>query len=266
MPVRRSVLAAAVAALALPICAAAQYPADNQVGQVDNRVGGEIYGNEGGKQDRRNGNHQTRLLPSEERDARIRSGMLPSEYDLNRAQFGPLTPNGELDYITRQSPLQQAMRLPQGRLINPAYDPDRRRLQRFGLPPAIGGYPQNAREGVFATTRKPGATTANPMNQQARRPGELANPLPPQNQPRDLMLPALTPAPDAPLPDNRLPDDLKYNPDATPGAQMLRQNPLQQKPQPQPTKPTPKPPSLSDEQQPPPQAPQLQPQPEQPRQ
>jgi hypothetical protein len=247
---RRHIPLFASAVLAgLPLLARAQYPVDTQVGQIDNRVNGELYGNEGDKKG--NGVSQMRLLPSEERFARWRSGMLPSEYEMNRAAQGPLTPNGDIDYVTRQSPLQQAMRLPSPQLINPAYDPDRRRLQRFGMPPAVSGYPQNAMQGTYATTRKPGALT--PTARQARpRPQEIAGQqptqMPSQNTPRDWALPSLTPAPDRPIPNGQLPDDLKYDPNATSGANLLSKSPLQQQALPQ--RPTPKPPSLSDQQQP----------------
>jgi hypothetical protein len=241
-----SLLAAAVLS-GLPLFARAQYPADNQVGQVDTRVGGELYGNEGDRKG--NANYQLRLLPSEERFARWRSGMLPSEYEMNRAAQGPLTPNGDIDYITRQSPLQQAMRLPNPQLINPAYDPDRRRLQRFGMPPAVGGYPQNAMQGVYATTRKPGAPAARPQPQRRQEvAGQQPTPMPQTNTPRDWALPSLTPAPERPIPNGQLPDDLKYDPNATIGAQLLSKSPLQQ--QQQAPRATPKPPSLSDQQQP----------------
>jgi hypothetical protein len=105
-----------VASIAIP--AMAQYPANNQVGQVDNRVGGELYGNNSNALTLRP--YQVRLLPSEERNAIVRSGMLPSELELNTSTVGPLSPNGVLDYITR-SPLQRDMHLsPQ--LYNPAYE------------------------------------------------------------------------------------------------------------------------------------------------
>jgi hypothetical protein len=243
---RRLIPLFAAAVLAgLPLAARAQYPVDNQVGQVDSRVNGELYGNEGDRKENRN--YQLRLLPSEIRNARMRSGMLPSEYEMNRAALGPLTQNGDLDYITRQSPLQQALGLPSPQLINPAYDPDRRRLQRFGLPPAPGGYPQTARQGMYASTRKPGALT---HPQQGQRPRQIAGqeptPMTDANRPRDWAVPALTPAPDRPLPNGQLPDDLRYNPNATSGAQILSKNPIQQQ-QPSPQRATPKPPSLSDE-------------------
>jgi hypothetical protein len=241
---RRIALLAAAVLSALPLAASAQYPVDNQVGQVDNRVGGELYGNEGNRKDF--ANYQLRVLPSEERFARWRSGMLPSELDMNRTAVGPLSPHGELDYITRQSPLQQAMRLPNPQLINPAYDPDRRRLQRFGLPPAVGGYPQNVRQGAYATSRKPGALTPRQPQQQQQIAGQQPTGMSPQNLPKDWALPSLIPTPDRPIPNGQLPDDLKYDPNATSGAQILSTNPLQR--QPQQTRPTPKPPSLSDQQ------------------
>lgn len=110
--------AAAIIVASIAIPAMAQYPAGNQVGQVDNRVGGELYGNNSNVLTLRP--YQVRLLPSEERNAVVRSGMLPSELELNTSAGGPLSPNGVLDYITL-SPLQRDMHLtPQ--LYNPAYD------------------------------------------------------------------------------------------------------------------------------------------------
>src|SRR4051812_16964194 len=88
----------------------AQYPAGNQVGEVDTRVGRELYGNNVNNFTLRP--YQVRLLPSEEHNAIVRSGMLPSELSLNRSSVGPLSPNGVLDYVTPRSPLQQAMKLP----------------------------------------------------------------------------------------------------------------------------------------------------------
>jgi len=112
-------LAAFIAGL-IAIPAMAQYPADNHVGQVDARVGGELYGNNSSGLTLRP--YQVKLLPSEERNAIVRSGMLPSEFELNRIGYGPLSPNGILDYVTPRSPLQRAMNLPSPQLYNPSYD------------------------------------------------------------------------------------------------------------------------------------------------
>src|SRR5437764_4112172 len=123
----------------------AQYPVDNQVGQIDNRVNGELYGNN--EPTNRTVPYQTRVLPSEVRFARWRSGALPSEIEMNRAAFGPITQNGEIDYIPRQSPLQRAMGLPEPQLYNPAYDPARpidQRVSRQANNNIPAGYPQNA--------------------------------------------------------------------------------------------------------------------------
>jgi len=114
----------AASLLAMSFPALAQYPAgnqtgSNQVGEVDTRVGRELYGNTINFTLRP---YQVRLLPSEERNAIVRSGMLPSELSLNRASVGPLSPNGILDYVTPRSPLQQAMKLPTPQLYNPMYE------------------------------------------------------------------------------------------------------------------------------------------------
>jgi hypothetical protein len=117
-----------VALIAVP--AMAQYPASNQVGQVDKRVGGELYGNNSNGLTLRP--YQVRLLPSEERFAIERSGMLPSELELNRSAVGPLSPNGVLDYITPRSSLERAMHDPEPQLYNPAYDLTLEPLARRG--------------------------------------------------------------------------------------------------------------------------------------
>lgn len=117
MVLRRLALAIA-AAIALP--AIAQQRSENRVGQVNNRVGGELYGHNSDSFTLQP--YQVRLLPSEERFAFERSGVLPSELQMARSAAGPLTPNGVLDYLPRQSPLQRALGLPEPQLYNPAYN------------------------------------------------------------------------------------------------------------------------------------------------
>jgi hypothetical protein len=142
------VLAAAVSAIsALP--ALAQHQVENAGGQVDNRVGGELYGNNGDLSKFRP--YQFRLLPSEERNAAIRSAALPSELELNQSSIGPLTPNGALDYIPRQSPLQRAMNLPEPQLYNRAYD--------LSLQPQTTNQQLLAQPGFAASELKPAQST-----------------------------------------------------------------------------------------------------------
>jgi hypothetical protein len=116
--IRHLVLATISAALAVP--ALAQERTDPRIGQVNTRVGGELYGHNSDSFNLQP--YQTRVLPSEERFAIERSGVLPSELQMSRTAAGPLTPNGILDYLPRQSPLQRAMGLPEPQLFNPGYN------------------------------------------------------------------------------------------------------------------------------------------------
>jgi hypothetical protein len=224
----------AAAAFVTPVAATAQYPVDNRVGQVDNRVGGELYGADS------NGRYvvpnQFQLLPSEERNAIWRSGMLPSEYRLNRTAYGPLPPQGVLNYVTRRSPLQQAMRTPDPQLYNPGYDATNARFRQGDgwIEPTPSGFPQTLQQGVSATSRIPGAipvarsqaprpdTGPQPTNARLEplqpgpletEPGERGPALPRPVQPttrnspsestnpeRRAVVPSLTGAPDRPLP------------------------------------------------------------------
>src|SRR3954468_18168345 len=99
----------AAAAFITPWVTRAQAPVDNRVGQVDNRVGGELYGRQNSTARYPVG--QYRLLPSEERNAIVRSGMLPSEYRANQNAVGPLPPEGTINYVSGRSPLQRAYNL-----------------------------------------------------------------------------------------------------------------------------------------------------------
>jgi hypothetical protein len=89
--------------------------------QVDNRMNGELYGGGTGS-GMRYAMPQSELLPSEVRNAAWCSGALPSDIRLNRLSIGPLAPWGSINYIPRQSPLQEAMRLPPPQLYNRAYN------------------------------------------------------------------------------------------------------------------------------------------------
>src|SRR3989442_509585 len=137
---RNSSFVVAVLVLTLwRLVAGAQYQVDNQVGQVDNRVNGELNGNDAVVKEQ---GYQTRLLPSEERYAIWRSGVLPSELEMARRSAGPLTPNGVLDYLPRQSALQRAAGMPEARLFNPAYNADAAReaslsIARRGAAPGV---------------------------------------------------------------------------------------------------------------------------------
>jgi hypothetical protein len=218
-----------------PVAARAQYQVDTGVGQVDNRVGGELYGNNSSNVRYPVPGH-FRLLPSEERYARWRSGALPSEIEMNRAAIGPLSPNGELDYIPQQSALQQAMGLPVPRLYNHAYDWQIIRARQAGYRfAARPGYPQNARDGVAATTFKPGLPPS--VQQQNRRPGAAQQQQYQQQQDQQALRPGQLPppttlqgAPDRPLPTGQLYDDVKNTPYGTPGAEWLSKLPTIKRP------------------------------------
>ncbi len=89
--------------------------------QVNNQTDLEMNGHNGST--RNYIPSQFELLPSERLFAYPRSGMLPSEFRMNQAALGPLSPHGAVDYIAPQSPLQLALRLPPPLLYNPAYVP-----------------------------------------------------------------------------------------------------------------------------------------------
>ena len=222
MPLRFSRRFAFSAALLLATAAPTrgQQPVDNQVGPVDNRVGGELY-RRGETGARYPSGGQTRLLPSEERGAVWRSGMLPSEYRANRTAFGPLPPEGTINYVTRRSPLQRAMNLPEPRLANPAYDPaglrPGERLDAW-LDPLPGGYPQTLRDGLAASGRVPGATSVN-------RPTvprlDTGSQLQQQSQPAGSPLPPIQPGPieaEPPQPALAVPRPLQPPPSTRPAA------------------------------------------------
>jgi hypothetical protein len=122
---RHSHLAGAglVVVLALAAIALGQWQVNTQVGRVNNRVGGELYGNNTNMGSIRYGSYtQTTVLPSEARYATWRSGALPSEIAMNARGVGPLAPNGAISYIPSQSSLQAAMKTPAPQLYNPAYN------------------------------------------------------------------------------------------------------------------------------------------------
>jgi hypothetical protein len=193
---RLSRLSSIAALLLLPTLAVAQQ-------QVDTRVNGELYGNNDPPP--RQQGYQIKLLPSEERYAIWRSGVLPSEERLAREAAGQLSPNGILDYLPRQSYLQRASGMPGPRLYNPAYDPTasaaRRAAAASQLPGPARGFPQTLRQGLRAS---------NPRS-----------PAPAPMPPRQQLVPSLTPAPYRDLKTGPLFDDIHYNPNSTPGARLL---------------------------------------------
>jgi hypothetical protein len=205
MHLQRSSIIAAIVVLA-PAMTFAQQQVDTQVGQVDTRVNGELYGNNG--QPPRQLGYQIQVLPSEERFAIERSGALPSEVQLAREAYGPLTPNGVIDYLPRLSPLQQASRLPSPQLFNPAYNPNLAAARQAApqLPGPRRGFPQTLKQGLRAT---------NSLSQS------------PQPAPQRIV-PSLTPAPYRPLPTGPLYDQVRYNPNSTPGATILSRPPTTQ--------------------------------------
>ncbi|MDB5320512.1 MAG: hypothetical protein JWN40_2143 [Phycisphaerales bacterium] len=203
------VVVSAFALMLWPAIARAQYQIDNQVGQVDNRVNGELYGNDAVAKER---GYQTRLLPSEERYAIWRSGVLPSELEMARRAAGPLTPNGVLDYLPRQSALQRAAGMPEARLFNPGYNVEgaRQAGMRIAGSGPQPGYPQTLQQGLQASGRVAGAVpSAAPVRQSSAPP----------------LVPSLTPALDRELPTGPLYDQVQYDPNATPGAKILSQRP-----------------------------------------
>jgi len=208
---RLSVLSSLAALLLLPTLSLAQQQVDTQIGPVDTRVGGELYGNNADPP--RQTGYQTKLLPSEERYAIWRSGVLPSEERLAREAAGPLTPNGILDYLPRQSYLQRVSGMPAPRLYNPAYDPAAAAARRAGaqsqLPGPARGFPQTLRQGLQAS------------NARAPAPAPIG--------PRQAIVPSLTPAPDRELQTGPLFDNIHYNPNSTPGARLLNKVPTTQK-------------------------------------
>jgi hypothetical protein len=112
-----AVIAVAVM-VALGVLCVAQYQVNTQ---LNNRVNPELYGGgTGGSM--RYAMPQSQLLPSEARNATWRSGALPSDIRMNQLSVGPLAPSGSIAYVPGPSPLQQAMKLPQPQLYNPAYN------------------------------------------------------------------------------------------------------------------------------------------------
>jgi hypothetical protein len=103
-------------AFVLAALAFAQYRVNTQ---ANNRVNPELYG--GGAKGSMRYSANTTLLPSEARYATWKSGALPSEVRMNYLATGPLAPSGSIAYIPGPSPVQQAMKLPQPQLYNPAY-------------------------------------------------------------------------------------------------------------------------------------------------
>jgi hypothetical protein len=208
-PRSASLMVALLGIFLWPLAARAQYQVDNQVGQVDNRVNGELYGNDAVAKQQ---GYQTRLLPSEERYAITRSGVLPSELQMSQQAAGPLTPNGILDYLPAQSPLQAAAGMQPPQLYNRAYDRDRVRqagLRISGSGPQRG-YPQTLQQGLRASGQVAGKLpTVRPSQQPS---------LPP-------LVPSLTGALDRMLPTGPLYDEVKYDPNSTPGAKILSERP-----------------------------------------
>jgi hypothetical protein len=205
---RLCLLSSVASLLLLPALSLAQQQVDMQVGPVDTRVGGELYGNDAPPP--RQQGYQVKLLPSEERYAIWRSGVLPSEERLAREAAGPLTPNGILDYLPRQSYLQRASGMPAPRLYNPAYDPAataaRRAAAQAQFPGPARGFPQTLRQGLQASN------------------GRALGPVPPRQQ----LVPSLTPAPYRELQSGPLFDNIHYNPNSTPGARLLHRPPTTQ--------------------------------------
>lgn len=125
--------------VALAAVALGQWQVNNQVGAVNNRVGGELYGNNTNMGSVRYAAYSQRtVLPSEARYATWRSGALPSEIAMNAAAVGPLAPNGAISYVPPPSPVQSAMKTPMPQLYNPAYDLGGRPLDAQIAAPKVG--------------------------------------------------------------------------------------------------------------------------------
>ncbi len=86
----------------------------------DRQVGIELNGNNNRDKTIRYPS-QTGYLPSEILIARQRSGATPSELRTQADAVGPLSPNGQADYIPALSPLQQAVGASPPILFGPAY-------------------------------------------------------------------------------------------------------------------------------------------------
>jgi len=137
-PVARAAVALCV--LLAAVVALAQWQVNTQVGQVNNRVGGELYGNNNIGSVRYSATPQQNLLPSEARYATWRSGALPSEIAMNAAAVGPLAPNGAISYVPKPSPLQTAMKTPQPPLYTNNYSFAQPAKTDQLLPPPQKGY------------------------------------------------------------------------------------------------------------------------------
>jgi hypothetical protein len=183
-----------VAAVAL-----GQWQVNNQVGRVNNRVGGELYGNNTNMGSvRYAAMTQTSLLPSEARYATWRSGALPSEIRMNALATGPLAPNGAISYIPSQSTVQAAMKLPQPDLYNPAYNIGGRPMDAQLAPqPGFGASGGSVR---YAGT--PAAPTAGQIS------GQLPSAQVPSAQVSSARVGASSPV--QPLPSGQLPSGQLY--------------------------------------------------------
>ncbi len=120
--------------------------------QMANRVGGELYGNNGGTAPNYYP-HQVLLLPSEERYAIERSGALPSEIRAEANAIGPLAPFGRGTYIPGQSALQRAVHARSPVLYGPAYGPqpqvpDNGPRAPAPLPELPGNVPARSGDGI----------------------------------------------------------------------------------------------------------------------
>jgi len=148
---------ALVALLFGAACAVAQWQVNPQVGQVNNRVGGEMYGNMGSV---RYATQTSNLLPSEARYATWRSGALPSEIRMNARAVGPLAPSGAIAYVPGPSPLQQAYKTPPPPLYNSAYG-----VQNKPIDDQLRPQPGYASGSVkYAAATPPVGTGAAPMS------------------------------------------------------------------------------------------------------
>ena len=190
IPNKRRAAAGAIA-LALAALALAQYRVNTQ---VSNRVNPELYG--GGARGSMRYASNTTLLPSEARYATWKSGALPSEVRMNYLATGPLAPTGSIAYVPGPSPVQQAMKLPQPQLYNPAYQISGSTGQKpVSTGPINGQLPNGTIRYNSPAGPAPGGmmTGQTAWSQSLNKGAPLPQPTPPTPQPPQINRPPVAP-------------------------------------------------------------------------